>query len=181
VRDDLAKISKFMSYVLRHRPDEIGIELDPQGWVAIETLLAAAATHGRAITRAQLDDVVATNDKSRFAISDDGLRIRASQGHSIDVDLAYEAAEPPELLFHGTATRFLDSIREKGLVKGARHHVHLSADETTARSVGSRHGKPIVLTVRAGEMARGGALFYVSANGVWLTDAVPHEFLDEPR
>jgi putative RNA 2'-phosphotransferase len=178
--DDLTRTSKFLSYVLRHRPDEIGIELDPNGWVAIDELLAAAASHGRAIARAQLDEVVATNNKARFAVSDDGLRIRASQGHSIDVDLAYEPAAPPDLLYHGTATRFLESIREKGLVRGARHHVHLSADAETARAVGARHGKPLVLAIRSGDMAREGVRFYVSANGVWLTDAVPYEYIDEP-
>lgn len=173
-------ISKFLSFVLRHKPREIGLELDPQGWAVIDELLAASAVHGQRISRDELDYVVAHNNKKRFAISEDGQRIRASQGHSLDVDLGYEPADPPELLYHGTADRNLDSIRKHGLLKGKRHHVHLSPDEATARIVGQRHGTPVVLTVRAGEMARAGFRFYVSANGVWLTDTVPYRFVDEP-
>jgi putative RNA 2'-phosphotransferase len=165
---------------LRHRPDEIGIALDEQGWVAIDELLVACAAHGRPIAREELEAVVATSDKRRFAVSDDGLRIRASQGHSVEVDLGYAPAEPPERLYHGTATRNLASIRAEGLNKGSRHHVHLSSDDATARSVGARYGKPIVLTIRAGEMARDGFPFYLSANGVWLTDHVPVRYVDEP-
>src|SRR5262245_8485662 len=176
----LTSISKFLSYILRHRPDEIGIALDPNGWVPIADLLASLSAQGRTITRAELDEVVATNPKRRFAISEDGLRIRASQGHSIEIDLGYEPAVPPELLFHGTATRLLELIRRQGLVKGARHHVHLSADESTARAVGERHGQSVVLMVRSGAMARDGLVFYISANGVWLADAVPYKYIDEP-
>jgi putative RNA 2'-phosphotransferase len=175
----LTSISKFLSYVLRHRPDEIGLRLDAQGWVPIAELLDACASHGRTIARADLDDVVATNSKARFAVSEDGLRIRASQGHSIDVELGYEPALPPEVLYHGTATRNLESIRAHGLLKGRRHHVHLSADATTARTVGTRHGVPVVLEIRSGEMARGGVEFFLSANGVWLTDAVPYAYITE--
>lgn len=166
--------------MLRHRPDEIGINLDSAGWVAIDWLRAASAAHGTEFTRTELDYVVEHNDKQRFAISDDGLRIRASQGHSIDVALGYESRMPPELLYHGTAERHLPGIRLHGLVKGERHHVHLSDDRGTARSVGQRHGKVIVLEVRAGEMVRAGFSFYISANGVWLTEAVPYEYLLEP-
>lgn len=173
-------ISKFLSLVLRHRPDEIGLELDSQGWVAIDRLLAAAAAHGREVSRAELDYVVAHNNKKRFAVSDDGLRIRASQGHSTEVDLGYETTPPPELLYHGTARQHLDSIRKHGLLKGKRHQVHLSPDEATARVVGQRHGEAVVLRVRAGEMARAGFTFQVSANGVWLTETVPYRFVDEP-
>ena len=174
------KVSKFLSYVLRHRPDEIGIVLDSAGWVAIDELLAASAAHGTAISRDELAYVVAHNDKKRFAISDDGQRIRASQGHSTEVELGYEPSSPPEVLYHGTATNHLDGIRKHGLVKGKRHHVHLSPDEVTARAVGQRHGRVVVLRVRAGEMARAGFAFYVSANGVWLTDSVPYDYVDEP-
>jgi putative RNA 2'-phosphotransferase len=170
-------ISKFLSFVLRHRPDEIGIRLDPNGWVAISELLTACAAHGERISHEELDYVVANNNKRRFAISEDGSRIRASQGHSVEVDLGYEPAAPPELLYHGTARQFVDAILSKGLIKGSRHHVHLSIDESTARAVGSRRGAPIILTVQAGAMARAGHAFYISANGVWLTDHVPPEFL----
>jgi putative RNA 2'-phosphotransferase len=173
------RISKFLSYVLRHRPDEIGLQLDAQGWVSVSDLLAASVAHGQPITRDELDYVVANNNKRRFAISEDGEQIRASQGHSIEIDLRYEAANPPELLYHGTAKRFLVSIREQGLVKGARHHVHLSTDAETARAVGIRHGKPVVLAVRSGDMARAGITFYFSANGVWLTEHIPPEYIEE--
>lgn len=172
-------VSKFLSYVLRHRPDEIGIELDPQGWISIERLLEASAEHREPISREELDYVVEHNNKRRFAVSEDGLRIRASQGHSTEVDLGYEPAEPPEVLYHGTADRNLESIRRDGLLKGRRHHVHLSSEEATARNVGQRHGRPVVLRVRAGEMGRAGLAFYVSANGVWLTETVPPAYIDE--
>lgn len=173
-------ISKYLSYVLRHRPDEIGIRPDPHGWVAIDELLAASATHGQRIARDELDFVVAHNNKKRFAISDDGLRIRANQGHSTDVDLGYEPTTPPDVLYHGTAMIHLDSIRHHGLTKGKRHHVHLSADEVSARQVGQRHGAPVVLRIRASEMAHAGFAFFLSTNGVWLTDWVPYQFVDEP-
>ena len=173
-------ISKFLSYVLRHRPDDIGLEPDRAGWVAIDDLLAASAAHGQAISRVELEYVVANNNKKRFAISDDGLRIRASQGHSTNVDLGYEPSVPPEVLYHGTATQHLIGIRKHGLIKGMRHHVHLSGDEATARAVGQRHGRVVVLPVRSGDMVRAGFIFYLSANGVWLTDAVPCMYLVEP-
>jgi len=169
--------SKFLSYVLRHRPDSIGIALDENGWVDVEVLLAAAERHGKRLSRQVLERAVAENDKKRFAFSEDGRRIRASQGHSVSVDLALEPIEPPELLYHGTVERFLESIREKGLVRGSRHHVHLSPDEATARKVGSRRGKPVILVVEAGRMHQAGYQFFRSANGVWLTESVPAEFL----
>ncbi len=173
-------LSKFLSFVLRHRPEAAGVELDPNGWVAIDDLLAGAARVGRSFSRAELLEVVATNAKRRFAISDDGVRIRASQGHSVEVDLAYERAEPPAVLFHGTVARSLDPIRETGLYKMSRHHVHLSADAATAAAVGSRRGKAIVLRVAAGAMHRAGHAFFRAANGVWLTDHVPPEYLELP-
>jgi putative RNA 2'-phosphotransferase len=180
MNQQLTTISKFLSLVLRHKPQTIGITLDPEGWVPVEDLLAAAARHGRSITREQLDEVVATNDKKRFAFSPDSGLIRANQGHSVEVDLGLVPLEPPELLYHGTVERFLDSIREKGLVRGNRHHVHLSADRETAARVGQRRGQPVVLVVEAGRMQRDGHQFFRSDNGVWLTEAVPAIFLKFP-
>jgi len=173
------QFSKFLSFVLRHRPEEIGIKLDSNGWVSIADLLNACAAHGKPFSLEDLGNVVANNNKKRFALSEDGQKIRASQGHSIDIELGYDPVIPPELLYHGTATRFLKSIRREGLVKGSRHHVHLSADIGTALSVGSRHGKAVLLKIRAGEMAKVGFAFYLSANGVWLVERIPFEFIEE--
>jgi putative RNA 2'-phosphotransferase len=174
----LVTISKFLSRVLRHKPQAIGITLDAEGWVPVDELVAAAARHGQSISRKQLDEVVATNDKKRFSFSPDGRLIRANQGHSVEVDLGLLPIEPPELLYHGTVERFLDSIREKGLIRGNRHHVHLSADRETAVRVGQRRGRPVVLEVEAGRMNNDGHRFYRSENGVWLTEVVPPEFLN---
>jgi putative RNA 2'-phosphotransferase len=174
------RLSKFLSLVLRHKPDEIGITLDTAGWVDVDVLLAAMASHGRAITVDELRHAVEISDKKRFALSDDGRRIRASQGHSVEVELGYEPAAPPDVLFHGTVERFLDSIREHGLVKGARHHVHLSRDVETASHVGARRGRAVILTIDAAAMAREGMIFFVSANGVWLTEHVPARFIGFP-
>lgn len=174
------ELSKFLSYVLRHRPDSIGLELDDEGWAFIDALLAGAAKAGKPMTRDDLQEVVETNAKKRFAISADGARIRASQGHSVRVELGYEPVEPPETLYHGTAPQFLDEIRRGGLKRMRRHHVHLSPDRVTAAAVGQRRGKPVILEVRAGDMARAGHLFYISDNGVWLTDDVPPAYLTFP-
>jgi putative RNA 2'-phosphotransferase len=176
----LVRISKFLSKVLRHAPESVGLRLDEAGWVDVDDLLAAAARAGVALDRPTLERVVADNDKQRFALSPDGLRIRASQGHSVSVELGLAPQEPPEVLFHGTADRNLASIREQGLVPGRRTHVHLSADEATAINVGRRHGRPVVLRVRAGEMHRAGHPFHRSDNGVWLTSAVPPAHIDFP-
>jgi putative RNA 2'-phosphotransferase len=172
------KTSKFLSLVLRHRPETVGIKLDQAGWVSVAELLTACNARGIRLTREELEEVVRTNDKQRFAFNDDHSRIRASQGHSIEVELEYEPVTPPDILYHGTATRFLDSIKEQGLVNGRRQHVHLSADEATAVNVGSRHGKPVVLKVAAGQMHHDGFTFYLSKNGVWLTDCVPPSYLE---
>lgn len=174
------RLSKFLSYVLRHRPDAIGLELDDGGWVEVEALLRLGRVDGKAITRAELDEVVATNAKQRFAFSEDGARIRASQGHSVDVELGYEAAVPPAELFHGMVARALDGIRARGLLRMRRHHVHLSADRETAARVGQRRGAAVVLGVRAGAMHDAGFAFFVSDNGVWLTEHVPVAFLVLP-
>lgn len=178
--DPIVRLSKFLSLLLRHRPEVAGLELDPQGWVEVDVLLEKVRAAGHNMDRALLETVVATNNKKRFAFSEDGLRIRASQGHSVAIELGYAPVTPPEWLFHGTATRHLSAIREAGLIKGKRHHVHLSREEKTAVQVGGRHGVAVVLRVRAGEMHAAGHVFYCSENGVWLTDAVPPEYLEFP-
>jgi putative RNA 2'-phosphotransferase len=171
------RISKFLSLVLRHEPAKAGLVLDSAGWVEVDALLRGSAGAGVPITRAELEQIVAESDKQRFAFSPDRLRIRASQGHSVEIDLEYAPAVPPEVLYHGTADRFLDSIQAQGLVRGRRHHVHLSRERATALQVGQRHGRPLVLTVAADEMHRAGLEFFVSANGVWLTAHVPSRYL----
>lgn len=174
------KISKFMSLVLRHNPGKIGIELDEAGWVSVEALLNGMAAHGKSISREQLEAVVRDNDKQRFSFSKDGTRIRANQGHSVDVELGCVRSDPPARLYHGTVAKFVDSIREQGLLKGQRHHVHLSADHETAIRVGSRRGKPVLLEIDAQAMRERGMEFFLSQNGVWLTDRVPNEFIRFP-
>jgi putative RNA 2'-phosphotransferase len=177
------KISKYLSKHLRHRPERIGLSLDANGWADVEELLAACARHGFAITRAELDQVVAANDKQRYAFDETGLRIRANQGHSISVELdlpVIPAEDVPVHLFHGTVEAALESIRREGLRPMARHAVHLSPDLETARRVGARRGRPIVLTVEASALARSGTPFHRSANGVWLTPTVPPEYLTWP-
>lgn len=170
-------LSKFLSLVLRHKPQQLGLTLDGTGWVDVDELLAACRTRQVPLTRERLAQIVAANDKQRFAFDETRKRIRASQGHSVTVDLDYEPQVPPETLYHGTVEKFLVSIRAHGLVRGERHHVHLSADEATARKVGGRRGTPVLLTVRAGAMHRAGHTFYRSANGVWLVESVPVGFL----
>ncbi|GHH57150.1 putative RNA 2'-phosphotransferase [Streptomyces umbrinus] len=172
------KVSKYLSKHLRHQPERIGLTLDEGGWVEIETLMAAAEAHGFRFTRDELDHVVANNDKRRFAI--EGSRIRASQGHSVEVDLGLAAATPPAHLYHGTVDRSLDAIRAEGLRPMNRHDVHLSPDRETATRVGARRGRPVVLSVDAAAMHRDGHEFRVSANGVWLTAAVPARYLRFP-
>jgi putative RNA 2'-phosphotransferase len=172
--------SKFLSLILRHDPAKVGIVLDDAGWTDVAALLSALAAHGHAITRDELGEIVRTSDKQRFALSPDGARIRANQGHSVDVELDLPVASPPARLFHGTVADFLDPIRAMGLIKGSRHHVHMSADTETATKVGGRRGKPVILVVRAEAMGEAGHVFYRSANGVWLTDHVPPEFIEFP-
>ena len=173
----LVRVSKFLSRVLRHQPGRIGIELDGAGWVAVSELLAACEAHNFPITREELGAVVSENDKKRFALNEDGTRIRASQGHTVEIELGYVPLAPPPVLYHGTATHLLASIRERGLLKGRRHHVHLSADDATAAKVGARHGKPHVIQVESGRMHADGYEFYRSDNGVWLTEHVPARYL----
>ncbi|MFF7363915.1 RNA 2'-phosphotransferase [Streptomyces sp. NPDC008125] len=169
------KVSKYLSKHLRHQPERIGLTLDPNGWVDVAKLLAAAARHHFPITRAELEHVVAVNDKQRFTL--EGDRLRANQGHTVAVDLDLPPAEPPPFLYHGTVARSLAAIRTEGLRPMARHHVHLSPDRETATRVGARRGRPVVLSVDAAAMRRAGHVFRVSANGVWLADSVPPEYL----
>ncbi len=176
----LTRISKFLSLVLRHRPDKIALTLDDAGWAGVDELLAALNRHNFPVTREELQTTVATNDKQRFAFNEDATKIRASQGHSVAVALDYQPAVPPAVLYHGTVARFLDSIRAQGLLPGNRHHVHLSADDTTARRVGARRGAPIVLQIDAARMHADGYVFYLSANGVWLAAHVPSAYLAFP-
>ncbi|MBL4632771.1 MAG: RNA 2'-phosphotransferase [Kofleriaceae bacterium] len=175
------RISKFLSLVLRHEPEVIGVALDRAGWVEIATLIAQARAHGTMIDRGILDEVVAKSTKKRFSFSEDGLRIRANQGHSLEVELGYETAIPPCLLYHGTVAQFVPMIREQGIMKMQRHHVHLSPDRGTAEAVGQRRGKPVVLIVDALKMHEAGHEFFMSANGVWLTSAVPPQFIRIPK
>jgi putative RNA 2'-phosphotransferase len=173
----LVSISKFLSRHLRHAPAELGLTLEPGGWVLVSDLLYACARHGREISQADLEEVVHSNDKQRFAFDDSGARIRANQGHSVEVDLQLAPVEPPSVLYHGTGHHNADTIQRDGLKKMARHHVHLSIDVPTARKVGQRHGKPVIFAIDTAAMRARGHLFYCSANGVWLTDEVPAEFL----
>lgn len=175
---ELTTISKFMSLVLRHQPGKIDLALDGAGWADVADLLARAATAGRVITRDQLNEVVATSDKRRFALSDDGLRIRANQGHSIDVDLGLAPIAPPEFLFHGTASRFVESVLRTGLERRSRHHVHLTEDMAIGEAVGRRYGVPVILRIAAATMAAQGHVFFRSANDVWLVEAVPAAFIE---
>ena len=173
----LVKRSKYLARHLRHQPEALGLTLDPGGWVAVDALLAAMRRHGIELSRAQLDEIVARNNKQRFSFDETGTRIRTNQGHSIPVDLQLAPATPPDALYHGTSKATIGPILREGLQKMRRQHVHLSRDKATAIKVGSRHGAPIVLLVDAAAMARDGYQFFLSDNGVWLTDHVPPQYL----
>lgn len=177
MQSDAAKISKFLSFILRHKPEVIGLKLDAHGWASVDELIARSRAAGTWFTRENLLRIVEISDKRRFSISADESHIRAAQGHSISVELGLSPQEPPPLLYHGTATRFIESILREGLKPQARQQVHLSIDEATARHVGQRHGKAAILTVDALRMYVKGFKFYLADNGVWLTDQVPPEFL----
>lgn len=172
------RISKFLSLVLRHQPETLDIQLDDKGWTNVEVLLQQMQAKFQGIDMEVLEQVVAENDKKRFAFNENKTLIRASQGHSVKIDLGYTQQEPPEYLFHGTVPKFMRDIKQKGLLKMSRHHVHLSADKETAFKVGTRRGVPTILTVRSGEMFRDGKLFYQSENGVWLTEHVPLTYIE---
>ncbi|MDR1976853.1 MAG: RNA 2'-phosphotransferase [Campylobacteraceae bacterium] len=171
-------ISKFLSYILRHKPEAIGIKLDKDGWADVEDLILCANKNGENLTKELIKKVVETSDKKRFALSSDERFIRANQGHSAkEVDISFKELTPPQFLYHGTAVRFVDSIKEKGLIPISRQYVHLSFDEQTALTVGQRHGKPIVLKIKAKEMSESGYKFYLSENDVWLTKNVPSGYI----
>lgn len=171
------KISKFLSLVLRHAPEAVGLSLDEHGWVKVQDLRKACAAHGKSFSVAELEEVVATNDKKRFSFDETKTKIRANQGHSLDVEIEFERKKPPEILYHGTAEKNVGAIFANGLRKMKRHHVHFSADTETARKVGARYGKPVIFEVDTTAMLAENHEFFVSANGVWLTDEVPPKFL----
>ncbi len=173
----VVKLSKFLSLVLRHKPETIGLQLDEAGWADIKTLIHKMKQNNRFIDFETLEEVVRTNNKKRFAFNEDKTRIRANQGHSIKIEHGFEAQTPPEILYHGTATKNIESIMSNGLDKRNRHHVHLSSDLNTAIAVGKRHGKPVVFLVDAKAMNSKGYEFFVSENGVWLTEGVPAQYL----
>lgn len=172
MRKELVGKSKFLSLVLRHCPQQANLTLDANGWTSISEVLKNCR-----ITQAELDEIIATNDKKRFELSPDGMSIRACQGHSVQVDLALSPANPPAVLYHGTCTNFVAPILRSGLLKMKRTHVHLSQTADTAIKVGSRHGSPAVIIVDAKQMAADGIVFYQSTNGVWLTDFVDKKYL----
>ena len=173
----LAKISKYLSKHLRHQPEILGLSLEDGGWVKVEDLLKACARNNFPISLETLKETVEKNDKQRFSFNETGEKIRANQGHSVEIDLQLKPQKPPAKLFYGTAQRNISMIEEHGLLKMARHHVHLSADTETARRVGMRYGRPVIFEIDAARMLATGFEFYVSANGVWLVESVPPKFL----
>ncbi len=172
-----AKISCQLSFLLMLRPDSIGLKLAEGGWINVDDLLAALASHGQTISKTVFQQVIAENDKQRFEFSDDGLRIRARQSHSVQVDLGYQRSVPPDVLYHGTATRFLASILDEGLLKGSRLHVHSSTNKEAMLQGATQHGKPVLLAIDAKQMLEDGHIFYLTGNNVWLTDRVPPKYL----
>lgn len=177
---NLVKLSKFVSLVLRHQPEVIGLKLDENGWAEVDRFIELAKQNGKNISISVLEEIVETNNKKRFAFNEDKSKIRANQGHSIEVNLDLPPQQPPDQLFHGTATKFIESIRQQGLISGSQQHVHMSSDETTAIKVGQRHGKPVVLKIKSAAMHQDGFLFFCSENSVWLTDFVPPQYLEFP-
>lgn len=174
---DLTRISKYMSLILRHKPEVIGITLDRHGWADVDALIAGIDKEYPMLDRAMLEEIVRTDGKQRYSFNEDGMKIRANQGHSIPVDVELRQTEPPQTLYHGTAKRFTASIDANGLLPQSRLYVHLSPDEETARKVGGRHGQPAIYLVDAERMRRDGLVFYRSVNGVWLTKTVPARYL----
>lgn len=171
------ELGKFISLILRHKPQVIGITLDQNGWADTQELLAGINASGRYIDMEILERIVRKNNKKRYSFNEDKSRIRANQGHSISVNVEMKEMTPPDELYHGTADRFLDSIREKGILKMNRQYVHLSADAETAKAVGKRHGKPIVLVIDTKKMAEDGYTFWLSDNGVWQSEDIKWEYV----
>ena len=170
----LNNISKFLALVLRHKPQEIGITLDEHGWAKVNSLLK-----GMGISMDVLEEIVRTDNKQRYSFNENKTLIRANQGHSIPVDVELEKKTPPEVLYHGTGVKYLDSIKKQGLLPKSRLYVHLSSDPLVAMNVGKRHGTPVILVVRSKDMSEDGFEFFLSSNGVWLTKEVPVKYLSE--
>ena len=173
------KLSVFISLVLRHKPEATRITLDEHGWANVDELINGINNTGRKIDMTMLEEIVKTDNKQRYSFNEDKTLIRANQGHSIPVDVELNQQEPPELLYHGTASRFLDNIMTEGLKPMSRVYVHLSKDVETAKKVGKRHGNPVVLKVYSRQMNRDGVEFYLSENGIWLTKKVDAEYLEQ--
>lgn len=174
-RDD---ISKLLSYVLRHAPESMGLVLDRDGWADIDTLISNAHQHGHTFDNQMLHEVVETNEKKRFTLSEDGQRIRAAQGHSTgQVQVQHVEKTPPAQLYHGTASRFMTSIEVQGLIPGSRHYVHLTESPETAMAVGKRYGQPVLLAVDVQGMRQAGVRFFQADNGVWLVESVLAAYL----
>ncbi len=172
------EVGKFIALILRHKPEVIGISLDEHGWASVDELIEGISKTHR-IDKDMLEEIVAADNKQRYSFNEDHTLIRANQGHSIPVDVELDEVVPPEILYHGTGEKYTASIDEQGLIPKSRLYVHLSGDYDTAVNVGSRHGKPVVYRVKSGEMYRDGIVFYRSVNGVWLTKAVPVDYLDK--
>ncbi len=170
-------LSKFLSLILRHKPETIGLQLDENGWANVEELIQKINATGQSIDHELLNSIVVTNDKQRFAFNEDKTLIRASQGHSIEVELQLKETQPPAFLYHGTVDKYITAIKAEGLKKMSRQHVHLSSSKETATLVGSRRGKPVILIIDAPKMCEDGHLFYLSENNVWLTDCVPAQYI----
>ncbi len=175
---NLDKLGKFISLILRHHPETIGISLDEHGWANVEELLRGINNSGRKIDMKLLEEIVRTNKKQRYSFNEDKTLIRANQGHSISVDVELEEMQPPQVLYHGTASSFLDAIMQEGLKPMSRLYVHLSSDIETAKVVGARHGRPVILKINTSKMQEDGMKFYLSKNGVWLTKNIPTKYIE---
>lgn len=176
---NLTKLGRYISLILRHHPEAIGIELDQHGWADVQELIAGIAKDNPGFNMEILEEIVATNNKKRYSFNEDKTKIRANQGHSVQVDVELEEKEPPEILWHGTAEKYVESIDAQGLISKNRLYVHLSKDVETARNVGQRHGKVVIYRVNTGQMHRAGYKFFLSVNGVWLTERVPVQYLEK--
>ncbi len=174
---NLKHLSKFLSLILRHKPDTIGLQLNENGWANIQELISKINQHNTVLDTELLNHIVETNDKKRFAFNEDKTMIRASQGHSVEVELNLKEMQPPQFLYHGTVQAFMEAIQKEGLKKMSRQHVHLSNNQETATKVGSRRGKPVILIINAAAMHADGYAFFLSDNGVWLTDHVPAQYI----